>query len=268
MVTVIKKIMLDRAESESIKQRRVILTPPTSRVNFDIGSLPLPGIPWPERWNSKASLREQLTKIKSEFAEPVYRIADLCQIPQAVLFAWIAIESGGKPQPMGSNGIVGPMQIQSSYYLTQIKDFIRDFGPVLDDHPYIINSLTEGGVISIDGDRRISINKNFNLKRLTEPDLNIIHGGYLISRLTDMKWAFVDDRYALERIVVAYNAGLYSKSFKKVSDPTQAMATPTGAYLALRNSNSESARFIAKLYANGAILDTLTQVESNEYEER
>ncbi len=196
-------------------------------------------------------VKSKIISIYNLYKSIIDNVAAICNVPIELLKSFIFIESAGDPNAISSAGAVGLMQIipaSASDILVlenkkkrlnkeEIAILTKHLGKRFTDG--ILKMKFLGDKVTVNG---VTSSVWVTKEDLLNPELNILIGaiylGLLIDEETDKKGL------RLDRVVLRYNRGYFSKIDKKVDMKTLAVNSPT-----------ESKNYIYKLLGTNGTLD-------------
>ncbi len=198
-------------------------------------------------------VKEKMTAIYNSFKGIIDSVSSISNIPKELLKSFIFIESAGKSDAISGAGAVGLMQLipaSASDILVmenKKKRFNDQEKAILTK--YLGNRFTDGILkMKFLGDK-VTVNGVTSATWITKedlmnPELNVLIGaiflGLLIDEETDKKGL------RLDRVVLRYNRGYFSKIDKALDLPALVVNQPT-----------ESKNYIYKLLGTNGTLDLL-----------
>jgi soluble lytic murein transglycosylase-like protein len=203
----------------------------------------------PSSWGSRSAIKNQMSKIWSNYGKYIQFASKESGIDPKILTAFIAIESGGNPTA-GAGNTKNLMQANVSYMKTQLENEFKA-GRLSEAEKSKL--LAYGIKFDANGKtREITVADNF------KPELNILIGSIILGQLASQPWA-TDSTGALKlaSIITIYNTGMYSPSAKKAIAITS--ANPKALYDALIGNNTTRA-YLSKAFGVDGALD----IASNE----
>jgi soluble lytic murein transglycosylase-like protein len=211
-------------------------------------NVPVLSLASPNTWGSRDAIKKMLQTIWTNYGVFIQKASNSSGIPNSVIVAFIAVESGGNPKA-GSAGHItqGLMQWNRSYAKAQIEREIKN----KDLSDYERSVLTAAGIINSSGAVRDVTNAD-QLK----PEVNIVIGTIVLGQLLEQSWAKSEKTLHLDRIIAVYNAGAYGDTGKKARQLTS-VKFDTPEKLAA-NVNSISASYIKKMMGVNGAMDIAT----------
>lgn len=169
---------------------------------------PADGLISPTSWGSKDSIKKMLEKIYRDYGTFIKFAAKEANLPEKMIAAFIAVESGGNPNA-GSSGHVtqGLMQWNRNFAKAQLEKE-KKLGRMTKAEE---DKLASFGIkFDANGKTRTITNAD-QLK----PELNILIGTIILGQLVDTDWGTEDGEIKLDRIIAVYNAGAFGDTGKK-----------------------------------------------------
>lgn len=210
-------------------------------------AVPASGVTSPKSWGSRKYVASSVEKIMKNFGKFIKTASVNSRIPQEIIAAFTAVESGGNPTA-GTPGhpTQGLMQWNRNYAKSRLEDEFKRKRMT----PEELDILAKYGIrFDKEGKTRAITNED-QLK----PELNILIGTMILGALIDTKWGTEDGKMKLERVIVVYNAGQYGDSGKKAT--SGAYKTPAQLAAVV---NPISAAYIGKMLGTDGALDVATK---------
>lgn len=209
-------------------------------------TIPATSLVAPTSWGSRAQVKTMLEKIWSDYSTFITFASTSSKIPAPILTAFIAVESGGNAFA-GTSGHVtqGLMQWNRTYAQSQLE-----------------NEFSRGRLSQAEKEKLASFGIKFDANGKTraitnadqtKPELNILIGSIVLGQLVDTDWGKSNGVIHLDRVITAYNAGLYGSDGKKarqITDPK--LDTPQKM---VKGVNSTTASYINKILGKNGALD-------------
>jgi hypothetical protein len=207
---------------------------------------PIVGLPSPTSWGSRVAIEGQLRMIWNKYWRAIKFASEQSGIPAKVLTSFIAVESGGNYKA-GSGATVGLFQYNANYVNSQLKnEFLA--GRLSDAEKA---KLAEYGFkFDANGNTRL-----YTIADNLKPELNVLIGSIILAQLIDQPWATTNGEIRLDKVVVIYNSGMYSKWSKIAMASKSANAKQLYDELA---GNAVTRAYIAKIMAVNGSVDILT----------
>jgi hypothetical protein len=216
-------------------------------------AVPTAGLISPSTWGSRDAIKGQLSNIWKNYGNYFKFSSAQSGLNVKILVAFCAVESGGNPIAGGSTSATqGLMQFNKNYVKEQLKNEYKS-KRLSDAEKQKLASY--GFTFDSEGNTR-----DFTQADLVKPELNILIGSIILSQLADQPWARVNGQLRLDRMIVAYNAGLYGKWGKIATKEPN--SSPLDLYNKLEG-NRTSQNYIAKMMGKGSALDILSSELNN-----
>lgn len=165
---------------------------------------PTNGLIAPTSWGSRAQIEAQLRKIWTNYGKYIQFASKESGIPSEVLVSFISVESGGNPTAGGSGSATqGLMQFNKNYVKAQLKN---EFTSKRLSDAEKSKLAAYGFNFDASGNTR-----DFTQADLIKPELNILVGSIVLGQLIDQPFGTQNGNLRLDKVITAYNSGLYSK---------------------------------------------------------
>ena len=203
---------------------------------------PVSNLTSPKSWGSRLAIKGQISNIWSKYGNFIKSSSKESGIPEAILIAFIAVESGGNPSA-GSGNTKNLFQFNTSYVNEQLKnEFLsKRLSPVEKSKlsAYGFNFDEKGNT------------KTFTNADALKPELAILVGSIIVAQLFDQPFGKTDGMLRLDKVITVYNSGLYSRWSKIAIASKSTNAKQLHDEL---SGNSVTQSYIAKILGlNGAI---------------
>lgn len=198
-----------------------------------------------EEYAGKQELKSVMPTIKSKYGSIVSRVAAACNLPEALIYNFIYIESRGQANTKSGQSI-GLMQINASTcnYVIIYENKSKAISP--DEMAMLKKWLGDRlpGILAKKYTWQVP-DRGVTEADLYNPEFNILMGAMLISQL--LKKTAENGKIRLDRVIWKYNRGEFSKlpSGDILEVYNKAKGSPTATYI------------VATLGKNGA-MDYLT----------
>jgi hypothetical protein len=244
--------------------------------------IPVKDLQSPSSWGSRASIKGMIDKIAKNYGSFFKFASRESGIPEEILIAFCAVESGGNPTAGGAGHITqGLMQWNRNYAKSQLETEYAKGRLSVNEK----NKLAQFGIkFNAQGKTRDITNAD-QLK----PELNILIGTIILGQLIDTPWGreadmdrateyakqlineakadgrslsydqaikIATNRYyklRLDRVIAVYNAGAYGSTGQKARNGNH----KTPAELAA-DVNPVTASYIRKMMGTNGALDVAT----------
>ena len=206
-------------------------------------AIPVAGLTSPASFGSRDAIKNVMQQGWNKYGKFFQFASKQSGIPVKALFAFATAESTLNPNA-GSGLTKGLMQANYSYMKTQLENEYKS--DRLSDEEKA--KLASYGIKFDSNGKTREITQADNLK----PELNILLGSIVLGQIVDQPWAKDGNNIRLDKVIVVYNTGIYSKWSKiamksKSTTPTQLVSELSG--------NSVSQAYIKKIMGLNGILD-------------
>ena len=206
-------------------------------------AIPVVGLTSPASFGSRDAIKNVMKKGWDKYGKFFQFASKQSGIPVKAIFAFATAESTLKPDA-GSGFTKGIMQANYSYMKSQLENEYKSNRLSQEEK----DKLASYGIKFDSAGKTREITQADNLK----PELAILLGSIVLGQIVDQPWAKDGNNIRLDKVIVVYNTGLYSKWSKIAMNSKSATAAELVNQLA---GNAVSQAYIRKIMGTNGILD-------------
>ena len=206
-------------------------------------AIPVVGLTSPASFGSRDAIKNVMKKGWDKYGKFFQFASKQSGIPVKAIFAFATAESTLKPDA-GSGFTKGIMQANYSYMKSQLENEYKSNRLSQEEK----DKLASYGIKFDSAGKTREITQADNLK----PELAILLGSIVLGQIVDQPWAKDGNNIRLDKVIVVYNTGLYSKWSKIAMNSKSATAAELVNQLA---GNAVSQAYIRKIMGANGILD-------------
>ena len=206
-------------------------------------AIPVVGLTSPASFGSRDAIKNVMKKGWDKYGKFFQFASKQSGIPVKAIFAFATAESTLKPDA-GSGFTKGIMQANYSYMKSQLENEYKSNRLSQEEK----DKLASYGIKFDSAGKTREITQADNLK----PELAILLGSIVLGQIVDQPWAKDGNNIRLDKVIVVYNTGLYSKWSKIAMNSKSSTAAELVNQLA---GNAVSQAYIRKIMGANGILD-------------
>lgn len=202
----------------------------------------------------KSSNTQMIRRIASSYGNEVNRWGRIFQIPNGVLIAFIATESGGDEDIKSFTGCCfGLMQVSPNAVLECSSKYERMTGVPL---PEEVRSVLVSVVPNImTATSLTTAQRNKIISRLKDSNFNIMCGTMILRWLLE-RFSTIITGAQLNKAIVAYNAGAYTRSLNSGTRPNK-IPVDTASLVKNRLVPNESRQYLIKMLGENGFMSLI-----------
>lgn len=214
-------------------------------------AIPVAGLTSPASFGSREAIKNLMQKGWDKYGQYFKFASKQSGIPVKALFAFATAESGLNPTA-GSGLTKGIMQTNYSYLKSQLENEYKS-GRLSDEEK---SKLAYYGIKFDSNGKTREITQADNLK----PELAILLGAIVLGQIIDQPYIREGNNIRLDKAIVLFNTGLYSKWSKIAKNSKSTSALELVNEL---SGNSVSQAYIRKIMGSNGILDIASKELAN-----